>query len=119
MIPKPEGQCQLWVALNSYGSVSCDEHRKRHTKVLYSIDPESLQLSAHSLTFSLGEGGAFHSSFPTPCVSTYLFIIVDMSFSLHSNGHWIMTFHMDLLNRILGNEVFKKEGGNTPSLTPS
>lgn len=44
------------------------------------------------------------------CVSTYLFIIVDMIFSLHSDGHWIMTFHEDLLNRVLGTEVSKKNG---------
>lgn len=33
-----------------------------------------------------------------------------MIISLHSNGHWIMTFHEDLLNRVLGTEVFKKKG---------
>lgn len=33
-----------------------------------------------------------------------------MIISLHSNGHWIMTFHKDLLNRVLGVEVPKKKG---------
>lgn len=33
-----------------------------------------------------------------------------MIISLHSNGHWIMTFHEDLLNRVLGTEVCKKKG---------
>ncbi len=33
-----------------------------------------------------------------------------MIISLHSNGHWIMTFHEDLLNRVLGTEVSKKKG---------
>ena len=33
-----------------------------------------------------------------------------MIISLHSNGHWIMTVHEDLLNRVLGTEVSKKKG---------
>lgn len=70
----------------------------------------------HSFSFV-----SFHS-----WVSTYLFIIS----SLHSNGHWIMTFHEDLLNRVLGTDLFfskmkkmklqkkKNRGNNLPSLIP-
>jgi len=46
----------------------------------------------------------------SPRVTTYLFIIVDVIISLHSNGRWIMTFHKDLLSRALDADVFKQKG---------
>lgn len=32
-----------------------------------------------------------------------------MIISLHSNGHWIMTFHKDLLNRVLDTDITKRK----------
>lgn len=111
--------------MNSYGSVSPDEHRKGHkSKVLNSKGLH--HLSIHTFYFFSLAGWCLpllcFCPF-NPCVSTYLFIIVDMIISLHSNGHWIMTFHEDLLNRVLGTEEEERDtlrrGENKfPSLIP-
>lgn len=93
-------------------SVSSDVHRNGHTSQLLYCNDSIISPSIPS-PFSLA-GWGLSLLFPfcsfNPCVSTYLFIIVDMIISLHSNGHWIMTFHEDLLNRVLGTEVSKNKG---------
>lgn len=72
----------------SYGSVSPDGNTERHiSKILYC---NSSIISPSSPSPFLWQ--TFLLSF-SPYVSTCLFIIVDMIISLHSRGHWIMTFH--------------------------
>lgn len=119
--PKPWGQCTLWIPLCLLMSTETDTPVKCCTATV----PSSLHPFLHLFFGRMGPVHSFPFCSFNPCVSTYLFIIVDMIISLHSNGHWIMTFHKDLLNRVLGTEVVRTKGylrgggGNKfPSLIP-
>lgn len=47
----------------------------------------------------------------------YLFIIVTIN--LHSNGRWVMTFQMDVLNRVLDIDVSRKQWGDSHEHGPT